>query len=99
MATTDTETTAKPKIGAKDRKHIHVKVYSPYKVYFDGLAQSMSAINETGPFDVLPLHRNFLTLLNEGDITIRTDIGEEKVSINRGIMHVKANEAVVFLDV
>lgn len=84
---------------AGDGSHMHVKVYAPFKVYFDGDAISISAVNDTGPFDILPKHHNFMTLLNECDIVVRTDNGEEKVPIQRGIMHVKADEVVVFLDV
>lgn len=78
---------------------MHAKVYAPFKVYFDGIANSISAVNDTGVFDVLPRHHNFMTLLNEGEIIVRTDRGEEKIKITRGIMHVKADEVIVFLDV
>jgi F0F1-type ATP synthase epsilon subunit len=78
---------------------MHVKVYAPFKTYVDGIADSISAVNDTGPFDILPRHHNFMTLLNTGDIIVRTDKGEEKVSITRGIMHVKADRVIVFLDV
>ncbi|GAC1391582.1 MAG: hypothetical protein NVSMB46_04660 [Candidatus Saccharimonadales bacterium] len=78
---------------------MHVKIYAPFKVYFDDNAHSISAVNDTGPFDILPKHHNFMTLLNPGEITARSDRGEEKIKINRGIMHVKANEVIVFLDV
>jgi F0F1-type ATP synthase epsilon subunit len=84
---------------AGDGKNMHVKVYAPFKVYFDGDAQSISAINDTGPFDILPRHHNFMTLINTGDVIVRTEKGEEKIPIQRGIMHVKADEVVVFLDV
>jgi hypothetical protein len=33
---------------------MHVKVYSPFKDYYDGQAFSISAENATGPFDILP---------------------------------------------
>lgn len=78
---------------------MHVKVYAPFKTYFNGIADSISASNETGPFDILPKHHNFMTLLNACDIIVRSDQGEEKVSIARGIMHVKADRVIVFLDV
>ena len=84
---------------AGDDKHMHVKVYAPFKVYFDGLAISITAVNDTGPFDILPKHHNFMTLISPCDIIVRTDNGEEKIPIQRGIMHVKADEVVVFLDV
>lgn len=84
---------------AGDGINMHVKVYAPFKVYFDGDAQSISAVNDTGPFDILPRHHNFMTLINTGDVIVRSDKGEEKVPVQRGIMHVKADEVVVFLDV
>lgn len=77
-----------------------VKVYAPYKNYFEGLANSISAVNDTGPFDILPGHHRFLTLLSEGDIVIRDDKGqEEAVSIKNGIMYVLSDRVTVFLDV
>lgn len=78
---------------------MHVKVYAPFKVYFDGPATSVSAVNDTGPFDILPEHHNFMTLLNTCDLVVRTEQGEETFKISRGIMHVKANKVIVFLDV
>lgn len=82
-----------------DGKHMHIKVYAPFKTYFDGVATSISAENDTGPFDILPRHHNFMTLLNPCQVTVRGDDLEESFNINRGIMHVKEDEVVVFLDV
>ncbi|MEK7603301.1 MAG: hypothetical protein AAB459_03605 [Patescibacteria group bacterium] len=82
----------------KDAK-MHVKVYAPFKTYYDDDAFSISAVNDTGPFDILPKHHNFMTLLSAGDVVVRNDSGEERVTIGQGIMHVKADEVIVFLDV
>lgn len=94
----DTTTSEKKEVAVPKGK-MYVKVYAPFKVYFDGLANSISAINDTGPFDILPRHHNFMTLLSPCDIIVRTDRGEEKIPITRGIMHVKADRVIVFLDV
>ena len=77
----------------------NVKVYSPFKVYYDAEAKSVSSASLTGPFDVLAGHKNFITLLTTGDVTIRSARGEEKISIERGIMHVREDNVTVFLDV
>ncbi len=82
-----------------DRLELHVKVYSPYQVYFDRNAYSVSAVNATGPFDILPKHHNFITLLEPCELVIRTSQGDVKIRIARGIIHVKADRAIVFLDV
>ncbi len=77
-----------------------VKVHSPFHEYYDGPAFSVSAENATGPFDILPKHHNFISLLLPCDLVIRTvDKGEQKIRISGGIMHVKADELIVFLDV
>ena len=78
---------------------MHVKVYGPFKTYYDGQAESISATNETGPFDILPRHHNFMTLLDACEVVVRSGSSEERIKINRGIMHVKADKVVVFLDV
>lgn len=91
----DTNDTAQP-----SSQPLHVKVYSPFNTYYDGEADSVSAENDTGPFDVLLGHRNFLTLLKPCDIIIRkSGHDDEKISITRGLMHVHLNQTVVFLDV
>ncbi|MCB9817526.1 F0F1 ATP synthase subunit epsilon [Candidatus Nomurabacteria bacterium] len=87
---------------AVPKDKFHLKVYAPFKVYYEGVVASISAENGTGPFDILANHHNFLTLLNPCELTIRTsteDKEPEKIKITRGIMQVKANDVVVFLDV
>lgn len=83
----------------KDSQFIKVKIYSPFKTYFDDMAISISAENDTGPFDILPKHHNFMTLLNAGVLTVRKTDGEQKYRIARGVMHVRSNKVIVFLDV
>jgi len=78
---------------------IHVKVYSPFQTYFNDEASSISAVNSTGPFDVLAKHHNFITLLNSCELVINRKSGSVRIRIARGIMHVKADQVVVFLDV
>ena len=79
---------------------MQVEVYAPFQIYFDGPADSLSAINETGPFDVLPHHKNFMSLLKPGPLTVRQK-GKPDINlrVDRAILHVRANKVVVFLDV
>jgi hypothetical protein len=78
-----------------------IKVYSPFKSYYEGLGKSISAANDTGPFDILPGHHRFLTLISTCEIDIQTADGTEvdKIKIDRGIMYVKTDRVTVFLDV
>lgn len=79
---------------------MHVRVYSPFREYYDGPALSISAENATGPFDILPKHHNFISLLLPCDLMMRTvSKGDQKIRISGGVMHVKADEVIIFLDV
>lgn len=81
------------------RPTIAVKVYAPFKVYYEGEAYSISAVNETGPFDILPHHHNFLCMLVPCNLIIDTPEGKQKIKISRALMHIKADRVVVFVDV
>ena len=78
---------------------MHIKLRSPFHVYYDDRANSISALNDTGPFDILPGHRNFMTLVSPCELVLRTASGDQRIKIARAVMHVKADHVTVFLDV
>ncbi len=91
-----------PEQKAKDdgKPKMAVKVYAPFKVYFEGDAYSVSAENATGPFDILPHHHNFLCMLVPCNLVIQPVGGKTKtIKVQRALMHVKADKVVVFMDV
>jgi len=97
--TTDAAEAEQP-VAAHDGKPVMaVKVYAPFQVYFEGEAHSVSAINEVGPFDILPRHHNFLCMLVPCNLVIETTQGQKVIKISRALMHVKADSVVVFVDV
>lgn len=83
----------------KGKPVMAVKVYAPFKVYFEGDAYSVSAVNDIGPFDILPRHHNFLCMLVPCTLSIETPSGQKTVKIHRALMHVKADRVAVFVDV
>ncbi len=82
-----------------DDKTLHVKVWSPFRVYFDDQASSISGVNDTGTFDILPRHHNFISLLNPCELMLQTVDGLTKIKISGGVMHVHKNAVTVFLEV
>lgn len=83
-----------------DKPFMSVKVYAPFQVYFEGEATSVSAVNETGPFDILPKHHNFLCMLVPCTLKVQPVKGPARdIKIHRALMHVKADSVVVFMDV
>lgn len=79
---------------------IAVKVYAPFHVYYEGQAYSLSAVNDIGPFDILPGHHNFLCMLVPCELKIATlNKGEKTIKINRALTHVKSDQVTIFVDV
>ena len=50
---------------------LHVRIVSPKKVIFEGDVLSVSSVNSSGKFDILPFHANFLTLIENKPIYVR----------------------------
>src|SRR4249920_1258266 len=60
-----------PKPPKSQATSMRVKIYAPFKVYYDDEANSVTANNRVGQFDVLAQHHNFISLLEPGDVTVR----------------------------
>lgn len=78
---------------------MEVKVYAPFQVYFEGEASSVSAENATGPFDILPRHKNFICMLVPCVVRVVGPKGTRQIKVHRALMHVKSDKVVVFVDV
>ena len=83
---------------ATDTPHLSVIARAPFTVYYEGLADSISATNKVGPFDILPSHADFFSMLIPGDITIRPQADAEPIIfyISDGIITVRDNEVMLF---
>jgi len=79
---------------------IKVRVLSQFKTLFDDEAISFSAENQTGPFDILAGHANFLTLITPCVAKIQLpDMTYREIDIGQGVVRVARNKVEVFLDV
>lgn len=68
-------------------------------ILFQGNTESISSYNEKGIFDVLPLHTNFITLI-EKEIVLRVPPGiEKRLSVEAGVLKVKENKVEVYLGI
>ena len=68
-------------------------------MHFEGEAQSVSAKNAVGNFDIMPGHADFFSMLEAGDIVINT--GEESVEFKttNGMVAVKDDEVMLFVNI
>jgi len=80
-----------------DVNELSVKVISPTQTLYDGPASSVSAFNRLGPFDILPKHANFFSLLTQGEINIRTGTKIFSFNVLHGILKVSQNKVTLFI--
>jgi F-type H+-transporting ATPase subunit epsilon len=80
-------------------ERFQAKVFSPYQVFFEGSAVSLSAVNRTGPFDVLYGHSNFFSLLTPGIVRVNNGFDQLEIEITNGILKISGNTAILFANV
>jgi F0F1-type ATP synthase epsilon subunit len=83
----------------KNAKRFKAKIFSPYQTYYQGEAISLSAANRTGPFDILPGHINFFSLLTGGTVVVNTGFQRLEFQIGRGVLRVTHDDVTLFADV
>ena len=55
---------------------LHIRILSPQQLILDTQAQSVTSNNTQGDFDILPLHANFITVIENEPIVIHTSEGK-----------------------
>jgi len=67
-------------------------------VLYQGEAKTVSGKNEKGPFDVLPEHANFLTLISD-EVVIRLSGDTKSFKLTRGMLSVVDDQVTILLGV
>ena len=78
---------------------LQVKIFSPFKTYYEGKAVSVTATNKTGEFDVLLDHANFFSVLEPGEVTVDTGTRKQSYQVDRGVIKVANNVVTLFANV
>ncbi len=72
---------------------------NPFHIYYEGPARMVSAANEVGKFDILPGHADFFSVMTPGDVIIETDKNNITFPIHNGIISVRSDEAILFINI
>jgi len=79
---------------------IEVSIESADEVYFSGPVTSLSSVNEKGEFDILPMHENFISLINTSiKYSPANSQSPKLVEIASGILRVRENKVEIFLGI
>lgn len=71
---------------------------APFHVYYEGSARAVTAANKVGVFDILPDHADFFSVLNPGEIIIETSTDPVAFTVRNGIITVRNNEVLLFVN-
>ena len=74
-----------------------VNVRDTNALLFSGSALAVSCSNDAGPFDVLALHTNFISVI-KGPLTIIKENGEKiHLTLGHGVLKVASNMVEVYI--
>lgn len=79
-------------------QELNVVARAPFHVYYQGVAQAVTAINKVGEFDILPGHADFFSILDPGEVVITTKSEPIVFDINNGILTARDNEVMLFVN-
>ena len=71
---------------------------APFHIYYEGAANIVSAANQVGKFDVLPGHADFFSVMSPGDVQIATDTETITFPTTGGIIGVRNDEVMLFVN-
>lgn len=80
-------------------KLISVTIRDRQGVQFEGQVRAISGVNSKGPFDVLPIHTNFITILRKKLTLHKIDGTKQEIAADSGVMRVLQDKIEVYLGV
>ena len=80
-------------------KTFHVKVRDTENLIYEGDVERISSYNEVGPFDIYPMHANFISILRQ-EVALHSK-GQivKELKFEQAVMKVKADTVGIFLGV
>jgi len=78
---------------------LNVTARAPFHKYYEGPAKAVSATNNVGKFDILPGHADFFSVMNAGEVVIETDSEPVSFTITNGIITVRNDEVMLFVNI
>jgi F0F1-type ATP synthase epsilon subunit len=79
---------------------IEVCIKTAETTLFQGPAPSISSVNDTGPFDILSFHENFITLIQKHIVISREGVAPLVIPIqSQAVMQVESNRITIFLGI
>lgn len=80
-------------------KTFHVKVRDTENLIYEGEVERISSFNEMGPFDIYPMHANFISILHQELALFANGEKVKELKFEQAVMKVKQDVAHIFLGI
>ena len=78
---------------------LFVQILSAKGVLWEGEAQAVSSINSQGPFDLLPDHAHFISLVRKKPVVILMKDGEKSLKFDTAVIRLFDNTVTIYVDI
>lgn len=78
---------------------LHVVIEDTGTILFQGDAYAISSTNELGPFDILPYHNNFISIVRDYITIHKTKDDKIDLQIESGVLRQTKNNVQIFVGV
>ncbi|OGC59241.1 hypothetical protein A3A70_00950 [candidate division WWE3 bacterium RIFCSPLOWO2_01_FULL_42_11] len=75
---------------------LKVIIQNPDEIVWQGEAISVSSINSAGPFDILPQHAKFISILENQKISVRTQTQTLSFNFYTSVLSIENNVVTIF---
>ena len=79
------------------QRDISVTIYGLESILYQGKVKALTSVNESGKFDILPMHSNFISIVKDYLILHERQETKKEFKLTRGVLRVVNNEASIFL--
>jgi len=78
---------------------IEISVKTKEKTIYKGKASTFTSRNDVGIFDILPMHANFITLINDFIVLDKGLVSEQKIDLEKGLVFFRDNKVDVYVGI
>ena len=77
--------------------YIMLSVRNRYRQVFEGTVKAVSSFNQKGPFDVLPGHANFISLIQDSLVIHKNDRERLRLAFQTGVLKASENRVFIYI--
>ena len=83
----------------KNPTFLNITIKNKENTLLEENVSAISSFNEKGPFDILPLHENFITVITKNITLHKTDGTKKDMAIERGVLKIVKDEVHIYLGI